>query len=111
MKYLNLDQATLKVIDDFFNSTFSYYQLNQEPVELYRIFPWTYDFNHADVCIMLEDLKKEIDLKYYIPKQYLLSPIKFLNYIMKQLPNLREYYLNPNKTSGIFRTYYLKFRY
>ena len=113
MKYLDLDQNTLEIIDDVFNSKFSYFQFNEidEPPEIKNIFQWSNDFNSEDIKIMLEDLKKEIHLEFYIPKQYLISPIKFLNYIMKKIQSLNNYYLNPYQTKGIFRTYYLKDRY
>ena len=105
-----LDQDTLKIIDSFFNSRFAFYQLNESEIELYSIFPWNHDFNSDDIQIMFEDLQKEIMLKYYIPKQYIKTPIKFLNYVFKQIHSLKYYYLKPYSTIGIFRTYYLEQR-
>ena len=110
MKYILLDQISLKVIDNFFNSSFANFQLNDIAIELYYIFPWTHCFNSDDIQLMFEDLQKEIDLQYYVPKKYLKTPIKFLNFILKQIPNLSNYYLKPYSTTGFFRTYYLEQR-
>ena len=110
MKYLPLDQVTLEIIDSFFNSKFAYFQLNETSVELYSIFPWTHDFNSEDIQIMFEDLQKEIKLHHYVPKHYMKTPILFLNFILKQIPNLSRVYLNPYKTTGFFRIYYLEQR-
>ena len=110
MKYLRLDQVTLEVIDTFFNSMFSYYQINNKDVELYSIFPWNHDFNSMDIQIMFEDLQNELYLSNYFPKRYLKSPIIFLNSVMKRISNLSMLYLKPYKTTGIFRTYYLEYR-
>lgn len=110
MKYLPLDQTTLHVIDDFFNSKFAYSQITEITPELYFIFPWTHDFNSDDLQIIFEDLQKEIYLDNYVPKKYLKSAITFLNFILKQIPNLSTYYLKPNTTVGYFRTYYLEYR-
>ena len=111
MKYLDFDQDTVIIIDDCFNSNFMYFKLNRINVQpdMYSIFPWSHDFNNEDVEIMFEDLKNELEIKYYVPKQYR-SSIKFLNYVMKQIPNLRDYYIKPRQTYGIFRKYYLKTR-
>ena len=110
MKYLHLDQLTLTVIDSFFNSKFAYSQLNEIIVEMYSIFPWSHDFNSEDIRIMFEDLQKELYLQNYVPKQYLKSPIMFLNFVMKQIPNLRFIYLKPYNNKQMFRTYYLEDR-
>ena len=110
MKFLPLDQSTLKIIDIFFNSKFAFIQLNECNVDLYSIFPWTHDFNSEDIEIMFEDLKKEMYLSNYVPKTYLKTPISFLNFVFKQIPNLSGFYLKPNTTVGIFRTYYLQHR-
>ena len=110
MKYLQLDQTTLKIIDSFFNNKFAYSQLNEITVNLYNIFPWTYDFNSEDIRIMFEDLQREIYLQYYVPKKYLKSPIMFLNFVMKQIPCLRNNYLKPYNTKQIFRLYYFEHR-
>ena len=110
MKFKKLDQETLKLIDSFFNSNFSIYQINERYVDLYNIFPWTHNFNSEDIKLMFEDLQKEINLHNYIPNRYLKSPIKFLNYIMSNILNLKNYYLKPFKTHGIFRLFYLEYR-
>ena len=110
MKYLQLDELTLKVVDKFFNSRFENYMLNEQSVELYNIFPWTYDFNSEDIELMFEDLQKDIYLQNYVPKRYLKTPITFLNFILKQIPNLNTVYLKPYNTKKHFRNYYLKQR-
>ena len=110
MKYLNLDQDTLIIIDRYFKSRFSFVQTNNIQIEIDNIFPWTYEFNSEDIQIMFEDLQKEMTLKYYVPKYILSSPIKFINYIFKKIPNLENYYLKPYHTHGFFRTYYLVHR-
>ena len=107
MKYLELDQESLKIIDSFFNSRFAYLQLNDIPIIMHNIFPWNHDFNSEDIQIMYEDLQSELYLENYIPKLYLVSPIKFLNYVMKHIPNLRHYYLKPYTTRGFFRSFFL----
>ena len=108
MKYLLLDQETLQIIDEYFNSTFfAFSQFNEKQIELYDIFPWTHDFNSEDIQIMFEDLQKQIYLDNYIPKKYLKTPVKFLNYVMKQIPSLKDHYLKPQQSCVYFRTYLL----
>ena len=110
MKYIPLDQSTLKRIDHSFNSMFEHHLLDQISIDLYSIFPWTHDFNSEDIQIMFEDVQRELYLENYVPKRYLKTPIKFLNFILKQIPNLTTVYLKPYCTNGIFRTYYLEQR-
>ena len=100
---------TLKVIDSFFNSRFSHFQVIQIQ-DVYSLFPWNHDFNSEDIEIMFEDLQREINLQNYVPKKYFKGPIMFLNFIMKQIPNLRDQYLKPCNTQQFFRTYYLEYR-
>ena len=110
MKYLKLDQDTLIIIDEYFKSRFVFAQKNIIEINIDNIFPWNFEFNSEDIQIMFEDLQKELSLKYYVPKFYLTSPIKFINYVFKTITNLENYYLKPHETHGFFRTYYLVHR-
>lgn len=110
MKFLPLDQDTLRIIDKCFNSNFSHYSMNNDIVDLSIIFPWRYDFNSDDIEPMFEELKSELSLSYYVPKNKMKSPIIFLNYVMNSISSLKYYYLKPSRTHGLFRKYYLEVR-
>ena len=108
MKYLTIDNQILKFIDYHFNSNLLKAQYKYLSIE--ELFQWTHEINFADLNIMFEDLQRDYSyLHLYIPKKYLIGPIQFINYILKQSDYMDHIYLKPVQTKGYFRTYQYKF--